>query len=234
MNQSSEAAEQIVRMSLEGFEVAAKVSGEGAKEIAVLLYTIMKNKEQTAGKTKLKNMLKSGKELRVFSVRQDQFDTFRREAKRYGVLYSALINKSNKSQDGVVDIMVRSEDAAKINRIVDRFKLSDYKDVTIRNDIDKLRKNNDKQVKKETKEVSKYFNKDNDFVNPSLAKTEKSPLSEPTSKKNNYLQKGINRNKDSVKKKLSEYKKVVNESNKTKEINLKIVPSKTIKKNRDR
>ena len=49
MNAGGDAAEQVVRMSLEGFEVAAKVTGEGAKDIAVLLYTVMKNKEQTAG-----------------------------------------------------------------------------------------------------------------------------------------------------------------------------------------
>ena len=34
MNTGGEAAEQIVRMSLEGFQVAAKISGEGAKNIA--------------------------------------------------------------------------------------------------------------------------------------------------------------------------------------------------------
>ena len=36
MNTGGEAAEQIVRMSLEGFEVAAKITGAGAKNIAVL------------------------------------------------------------------------------------------------------------------------------------------------------------------------------------------------------
>ena len=41
MNQSSDAAEQIVRMSLEGFEVAAKVTGSGAKNIAVLLLVLV-------------------------------------------------------------------------------------------------------------------------------------------------------------------------------------------------
>ena len=34
MNTGGEAAEQIVRMSLEGFEVAAKITGAGAKNIA--------------------------------------------------------------------------------------------------------------------------------------------------------------------------------------------------------
>ena len=38
MNTGGEAAEQIVRMSLEGFEVAAKITGAGAKNIAILLY----------------------------------------------------------------------------------------------------------------------------------------------------------------------------------------------------
>ena len=37
MNTGGEAAEQIVRMSLEGFEVAARITGAGAKNIAILL-----------------------------------------------------------------------------------------------------------------------------------------------------------------------------------------------------
>ena len=66
MNTSGEAAEQIVRMSLEGFEVAAKITGAGAKNIAVLLYSILKEEKKTKGKARLTNMLRSGKELKVF------------------------------------------------------------------------------------------------------------------------------------------------------------------------
>ena len=83
MNQSSDAAEQIVRMSLEGFEAAAKVTGSGAKNIAVLLYTIMKNREQTSGKSKLSSMLKSGKPLTIFTIKKDDLAKFQQEAKRY-------------------------------------------------------------------------------------------------------------------------------------------------------
>ena len=53
MNTSGEAAEQIVRMSLEGFEVAAKITGAGAKNIAVLLYSILKEEKKTKGKARL-------------------------------------------------------------------------------------------------------------------------------------------------------------------------------------
>ena len=38
MNTGGEAAEQIVRMSLEGFEVAARITGAGAKNI--IMYPI--------------------------------------------------------------------------------------------------------------------------------------------------------------------------------------------------
>ena len=40
MTNSGDAAEQIVRMSLEGTEVALRLSGSAAKNIAVALYTI--------------------------------------------------------------------------------------------------------------------------------------------------------------------------------------------------
>jgi hypothetical protein len=43
MNTSGEAADQIVRMSLNGVEVAAKITGAGAKQLAVMLYAIMKD-----------------------------------------------------------------------------------------------------------------------------------------------------------------------------------------------
>ena len=46
MNTGGEAAEQIVRMSLEGFEVAAKITGAGAKNIAILLYSILKEEKE--------------------------------------------------------------------------------------------------------------------------------------------------------------------------------------------
>ena len=70
MNTSGEAAEQIVRMSLEGFEVAARITGAGAKNIAILLYSILKEEKKTKGKARLTNMLRSGKELKVFTVKR--------------------------------------------------------------------------------------------------------------------------------------------------------------------
>lgn len=125
MSYAGDAAEQVVRMSLEGTEVAVKIAGEGAKQAAILIYAILRQQQKTQGKTRLVNMLKSGRELKVFAVRDDELKTFCRAAKNYGVLYCVL--KDRDATDGITDIMVRAEDAAKINRIFERFHLAEVK-----------------------------------------------------------------------------------------------------------
>jgi len=126
MNNSGDAAEQIVRMSLEGVEVAAKITGSAAKEIAVMLAAALKNKGSTLkprGKARLVSMLKSGKPLEIFSVRESDLPTFVQGAKQYGIVYCVLRNTKN-SPDGLVDIMVKVDDAPKISRLVERFKFA--------------------------------------------------------------------------------------------------------------
>lgn len=138
MYNSGDAAEQVVRISLEGTEVALKLTGSAAKNIAAMLYAVWKNrdKNKTKGHQRLSAMLKSGKELKVFTVSEEHLKQFALEAKRYGVVYCALRGKE-RSADGMVDIMVRAEDASKINRIVERFKLAAVDTVSIKRDIEK-------------------------------------------------------------------------------------------------
>ena len=213
MNQSSDAAEQIVRMSLEGFEVAAKVTGSGAKNIAVLLYTIMKNREQTSGKSKLSSMLKSGKPLTIFTIKKDDLAKFQQEAKRYGILYCALVDKKDKSKDGIVDIVVRKEDSARINRIVERFKFAEFNKAEIISSIEKNRESVNKG--KEQNPKSRVKKKEDNSLNPHLAKTEKSPLSEPTLDNKNKSDKGTKSEKPSVR---EEIKAIREEQKKDKDL----------------
>ena len=51
MTSSGDAAEQVVRLSLEGFEVAAKLTGSSAKEVAILLASVLKQEISQSGKT---------------------------------------------------------------------------------------------------------------------------------------------------------------------------------------
>ena len=45
MYNSGDAAEQVVRMSLEGAEFALKITGSAAKNLAAALYTVLKDQK---------------------------------------------------------------------------------------------------------------------------------------------------------------------------------------------
>ena len=203
MNTSGDAAETIFKMYLEGTEFLLKTGGSLTKNCIAGLYALSKDQKKSKGKTTLNKMLKSGKELKIFTIRKEDLELFQKEAKRYGVLFTALFDKKN--PDGKVDIMCRAEDAAKINRIVNRFKLVTYDEASIKSEIMKSRDGkeaNDKGV--ETKSLddlvddlmSKPVQKEeNTMSNPELAKTAKSPQSERSSTSKNKTEVGTNSDK---------------------------------------
>jgi chemotaxis protein histidine kinase CheA len=137
MNNSGDAAEQIVRMSLEGVDVAARITGAAAKEIAILIIAALKNNEKNLklkGKARLTTMLKSGKPLEIFSLRERDLAKFAQSAKQYGIVYCVLRNKKG-SPDGLCDIMVRADDAPKISRVIERFKFATVDKAKIESEI---------------------------------------------------------------------------------------------------
>ena len=209
MNTGGEAAEQIVRMSLEGFEVAAKITGAGAKNIAILLYSILKEEKKTKGKARLTSMLRSGKELKVFTVKNADLKKFTQEAKKYGVLYCVLADRKNKDPNAEVDVIARAEDASKISRIVERFDLASVDTASIVTEAEKSRDTKGGQPEpeigvQEKAEKDKLLDalmgkpvqKEENAPNPSVAKTEKSPLSEPTSEQPRKSAEGATMTKD--------------------------------------
>ena len=230
MNTGGEAAEQIVRMSLEGFEVAARITGAGAKNIAILLYSILKEEKKTKGKARLSSMHRSGKELKVFTVKNGDLNKFTQEAKKYGVLYCVLADRKNKDPNAEVDVIARAEDASKISRIVERFNLASVDTASIVTEVEKSRDAkaaDGKEVtdgqpepdigvqEKAEKDklldalMGKPIQKEENAPNPSVAKTEKSPLSEPTSEQPKKSAEGATMTKDekpSVKEELRKIK----------------------------
>lgn len=133
---SSESAEAVVKMTLEGVDVAVRITGRIAERAAMYLLAKSKETKTTKGKTSLNNMLKSGSPLKIFTLKREELEQFHKETKKYGVLYTALIDKKQTDLDGMVDIMVRAEDAPKINRIVERFKLSAVDIASIKTEIE--------------------------------------------------------------------------------------------------
>lgn len=122
MNTSGETADQVMRMMLNGTEVLLKLSGAGAKQTAVLLYSALKQQHKTSEAARLSSMLRSGKPLKVYTFKDQDLEKFKECAKEYGVLFCILKDKDK--TDGVFDVLVRAEDAAKLNRISERFKFA--------------------------------------------------------------------------------------------------------------
>ena len=179
---SADTADQMMKMTLEGIEVAAeiglKAGGEAAKSLAVTLYAIITDNKKVRGKTNLDNLLKSGKELKVFAIHHKDLEKFCIEAKHYGVLYSVL--KEKDKTDGIVDIMVKAEDASKISRMVDKFDLATIDTKAIRESV--LSQKDVKPMSDE--EHDKLLNQlMDDKQNPTKARTSKdgTPF-EPSSK----------------------------------------------------
>ena len=236
MNHSGDAAEQIVRLSLEGVEVAARITGTAAKELATFLVAALKSKNSNLklkGKARMTSMLKSGKVLEIYSIKERDLQNFMQGAKQYGIVYSVLRNPKN-SPDGLCDIMVKADDAPKISRLAERFKFATVDKATIeseiirekaeraqgaepeapdRNDISELL--NDLLGKDEGKTAQEQPSTKPDIVktipaketprDPARARTEKSLPSEPTLERRSRFAEGTS-SKPSVKAELREIK----------------------------
>lgn len=125
MNTSGDAAESIVRLSMEGIEAALRITGSGAKGLAMVIIALLQSKDslRNKGRTRLKTMLKTGKPTAVFAVKNDDLETFMASAKKYGILYTVVRDPGGMGQD-VTDVIVKSVDAGRVNRLVEKFDLN--------------------------------------------------------------------------------------------------------------
>lgn len=124
MSQHGEAAEQVVNMAtnaaVKTAECAAEIVGKGTLSLATFLLAVLKDQKKTKGRTRIQSF--NGRPTKVFAIMAKDMKTFSKEAKEYGILYAAIMNR--KSTDGIVDVVVSANDAARVNRIAERFALS--------------------------------------------------------------------------------------------------------------
>lgn len=186
MSVSSDSAEEIVRISLDGFEVVARLSGSMAKEMAVLLYAMAKeNKSKAKGQTRLSKLLKSNSTLKIFALKKEDFKDFKKQAKKYNVLYSALYQKEDNDKDGIIDILVKEEDAVRVNRIIERFELTTVEKVE--NEIKETENKKPKETSGEQNNSQKEIyekNTSQDFLNKLLNKQATNEINENNSPSN--------------------------------------------------
>ena len=151
MNANADAADQVVKITLEGAEFVIRLAGSGAKNVAVMLYAMAKEQNKTRGAERLNNMLRSGKPLKVYTFSAKDMDKFKEVAKQYGILYTIL--KEKDKTGNVFDVLVRADDESKIQRISDRFNLTKIDTATLKAEIlrEKAEREKNGESRKETR-----------------------------------------------------------------------------------
>ena len=132
----TDAPDQVLRLSLEGAEFALKISGAAAKNIAAALYAVLKDQKRTKGKARITTMLRQQRPMTIYTIKKEDCPAFAKQAKGYGVLYAPIPVKKG---DDTLDVMVFQDDAARVNRIVERLELTVLDTASIENGIQQSR-----------------------------------------------------------------------------------------------
>ncbi len=226
MNTSADAADQVVRMSLNGAEAALKVTGAGAKQAVILITKALKSTvnetHRTKGSIRLINLMRSGKKLDVTEVADKDLKAFCTEAKKYGVLYTVL--KDRDAKDGKTEIMYKSEDKEKLGRIFKKLGMSTVDMAQVKDEITPdltgqkppertaPEKSNPDKFLEELMKKPNPTKEDGQTKNPTQARTAKNDLSEPISKNKKATSKELSSDEPvsggrrSVRKELAEIK----------------------------
>lgn len=169
MNTSGEVADLMVKEGMQITESAVKLVGVGAKELTVLLLALLSDKKKLQGKTNLKNLLKSEKPLCILQIKESDLSKFSSEAKKYGVLFSAVTDKSKENK--YCDIIAKQEDVSKLNYIMEKLGYA-----ATEQEIEPEPENDEKEKVKETDRDEKT--KEDISKNPSPRAKENQPEKE--------------------------------------------------------
>ncbi len=114
---SEDAADEVVKIALNGTEVMIRLAGSGARNLASLLVEWSRNEKRTGGKTSIGKLLASGDTLQVLTLDQDTYRKFR-SAARNRILYAAFADRRKDRQE--VDVIFGQRNAALMDYLLDR------------------------------------------------------------------------------------------------------------------
>ena len=118
MNTSGEVADLMVKEGIQITESAVKLTALGAKNLAAIVMALVKDDGKTEGVAKLKQMLKTGKQLCIMQIKEADLKKFNTEAHNYGIMYRPVADKTN--DNGLCDIIAFHDDIPRLNYIMEK------------------------------------------------------------------------------------------------------------------
>ncbi len=116
MDVSAEAADVVVRESIQATEAAAKLTLEGMKNVAALLLAIAKQDMKVVGQTTAKRLARDPAPAVVIPIKAEDKAKFQKLAKEFGVLYFFAQKKGN--DNGMLNVVSNENYAALLNAIM--------------------------------------------------------------------------------------------------------------------
>ncbi len=116
MDVSGEVADLMVKESIQITEESVKLMAAGAKNLAAFLLALTQDNKKLSGKTNMARLLRDGKELKVFSIRESDLEDFKSFAKK-NVLYSVV--KDKKAGNGMVNLITNVDYVSQVNHFME-------------------------------------------------------------------------------------------------------------------
>ncbi len=113
-----EAADQLVRMMLNGSEVAIRLSGSAAKNMLALTMALAKQNKRLSGKVNMARMLRETRDLRLFPMTPEQYREFRKHARKQKILFSSISDRDGSGK--LYDVVMPVTEVERANLIFDR------------------------------------------------------------------------------------------------------------------
>ena len=117
MDVSAEAADLVVKESIQATESAVKLTGAALKNVAILLLTIAQQDYKVTGQTTATRLAKDPAPAVVIPLKKEDTAKFRKLAKEYGVLYFLAEKKGNDS--GYVNVVSNQNYAPQLNVVME-------------------------------------------------------------------------------------------------------------------
>ena len=118
MNTSGEVADLMAKEAIQMTESAVKLTALGVKNLAAIVMALANDDGKTEGVAKLKQMLKTGKQLCIMQIKEADLKKFNAEAKNYGIMYRPVADKTN--DNGLYDVIAFQDDIPRLNYIMEK------------------------------------------------------------------------------------------------------------------
>ena len=117
MDVSGDVADLMVKESIQLTEASIKLLASGSKNLTALLWALAKDNKKLVGRTGMGRLLREGRELKVFQIKESDLTEFKRFAKK-NVLFAVV--KDKRRTDGVVDLVTNVDFVSQVNLFMER------------------------------------------------------------------------------------------------------------------